>query len=344
MNARPFRYCLALLPLLAAGCGGSSSSGGPSTGSAPTVSLVAEGPEGFNSTGGAKGFDDSGRAVYATADTGTSNWTVYVAKGQPLYHVTPTGTVGGPGNGPKGITGRYVVGEYSDTSGKQGLLVAWKNGDGTVSSARYEGYRYAACDGGKAIVSKEDSLDSPPSFFLMDLSDGSVTQESIPGNAIVTGFKGRFVLFDVWGGGSASVYDTSSNTTTPLQKAAGTDATGEALAVNAAGQTLGVTKAGTTEQLRVWSAAGVPGEVIDTSAVGGELFMGWISADGTRMTYKKGTESSETQFVRVDGTSYALPSSLRYTSLNGLNDDGTLGFAADLSSDESTVTVGLSYK
>lgn len=329
---------MALLSLLVVGCGGSSS-GGPSTGSAPTVSLLAAGPDGFNSSGGATGFDDSGAPVYATASADKSKWTVYAGKDRPLYDL-PFGSMADAR--PGGITGKYVVGNFQAGS-SGGVLVAWKNGDGTASSARYPGYEFVACDAGKAIVSRQDDLDLPPTYSLMDLSDGSVTPESVPAGARVLDFKGRYALCTVPGEG-AGVYDTQADSYVPLAVPAGADGTVKALAVNAGGQALGVSRKGGVDQLRVWSPSGVPGEALDSAAAGGEIFMGWISADGARLAYKKATATSERQFVRSGGTSYDLTGKTPYTSLNGLNADGTVGFAADLSAGESAVTVAISYR
>jgi len=326
------------------GCGGTSP--GPVGTGAPTISLVAAGPTDFARAGGAKGFDASGTPVYATAaadSAGSTNWTWTIWKGrdQPSYTIPLAGVMDSK---PLGISGKFVVGAYRDASG-QGLAVATQKGDGSVLSARYLGYDFDACNSGKAIISRQDSLDLPPSFFMMDLASGSVTAETLPaGDLFFRDFKGRFVLCEPRGSSKRFVYDADTNATLQLEPAADTDGTVETLAVNSAGQVLGFTRKGDVAQLRVWNSSGVPGDVIDTSASGGDFFLGWLSPDASRMAYKKTTASSESQFVRTGGVSYDVTSSTTYTSLNGLNDDGTVGFAADLSASESPVTVAIAYK
>ena len=255
------------------GCGGSSGGGG-STAAGPRVSLLGA-PAGLRSD--ATGFNAAGSPVYSVADISGTGWTVYGANGQALYDMQiPSVT----SSEPEGVSGKFVVGDYSGPNG-QGIVLASENADGSVSSTQFPGYGFVACDSGEALVTNPGS---PTAYSVIDLATGAVTPEPALAGDPRPSLKGGFVLY---GGSSPKVLDAATGASVALQAAQGSDGSIGTLAVNSSGQALGFSKAGGIEQLRVWSATGVPGGVLDSTLSTETFAIGWAGSPAFRELSKR---------------------------------------------------------
>lgn len=333
-----------VIALLAAGCGGSSSTnfaGGTTNTGTPSATLVALGPTSSDGSP-VTGFDASGKPVFAAPDADAgAEWDVYASSTEKLYTIAIPGATG---SRVMAIDGAFVAGSYEGDS-DSGTAVAVRSGS-SVTVAKYPGYDFCACQGGLAVLAD----DATGAYSVLDMASGKIAAEPIPTSYTVLGMNGRFVLCAAGldrskrvAAGKASraatrdgvtgayVWDLRAHGSTALSTPSGSNGIYPGC-VNANGQVLGVSYEGTRTNLRLWQADGSVGSALD-GIDGGYVEPGWLSPDGARMAYgmvPKDGSAAGTAYMLLKGTRYTVTSpQIALAALYGLNDAGTLGFADD---------------